>query len=253
MFLKGKILLLLCFLIPSGVHPLQLPRLEGKESSFYHWKVLQEGAQEGSSSRMNRIPSETRLELTPRNDKGVEKLFLTLQTTLMNGDLSEIEVTFRYPFIVTAYRETLRDLKGNVLKETTLYHPEDLRESETQIIPAPLLPVALRATRFIKYSTDALKVSFGELEFSVHATPVQRKTLWTPAGKFRCFRVTLDWESTDFIPSPFFFRWLNESLLPMMEFYFTTDPPHRWISYEGPYPGPAGPRLFGALYAESSQ
>jgi hypothetical protein len=250
---KMSVALILCLLIPSWVKPLQLPKLEGKESNLYRWKVLEEGAQGDSASQTNRIPSETWLEFVPRKEKGQEKLLLILRTTLMNGDLNEIEATLQPPFIITSYRNTVRDLKGNVLKETTLYHPEDLREAEKQVLPAPLLPIALRATRFIKYSSDTLKVSFGELEFNVRATPVQRKTLRTPLGKFRCFRVTLDWESTDFIPSPFFFRWLNESLLPVMEFYFTTDPPHRWISYEGPYPGPAGPRLYGWLHSEQPQ
>lgn len=253
MLRSARVVILLFLLAPFGVESFQLPKLEGKESNLYHWKVLEEGAQGDSAFQTHRIPSETWLEFIPRKEKGQEKLFLTLRTTLMNGDLNEIEAMIQPPFIITSYRDTLRDLKGNVLKETTLYPPEDLREAEKQVIPAPLLPIALRATRFVKYSSDIIRVSFGELEFQVRATPVQRQTLRTPIGKFRCFRVTLDWESTDFIPSPFFFRWLNESLLPVMEFYFTTDPPHRWIGYEGPYPGPAGPRLYGSLYSEQPQ
>lgn len=239
-------------MLPYAGKTFQFPKVTEIESNLYRWKILDQGRYEGDSFWMTqKIPTETTLKIVPMDEHGEKQLKISMRTTLMNGDLNEIEVVLKYPFFVTSYRNTVKDLRGNILKESIQFQPDTLSHSGEPIVPAPLIPIALRATRFQKHHTEKMTIAFGDLLFQAHVTPVQRLNIRTPLGKFRCYRLILGWESTDWIPSPFFFRWLNESLLPVMEYFYTTQLPHRWVKYDGPYPGPSGPRLQGELNADS--
>lgn len=145
-----------------------------------------------------------------------------------------------------------RDSRGNLLSEMEVQMDPSMgrilyRESRggeavkpavlpwtPQSLPDELLFHWARTLPFEEEKTDAecLLVVSPKNQFRIRAQVRGMEQITTPAGTFSCYRVEL---------SP---RLLGplKMLAPKMFLWCQTEPPHRWVRYQGPVGGPGSPQ-----------
>jgi len=97
--------------------------------------------------------------------------------------------------------------------------------------------------RFEKFSSHIL--SNEPKQYPVTFQPRGRERVETPAGAFECYKVEV-------VPDAGFLN-LFRLFFPKAFFWFTADPPHFWVRYEGPESGPGSPEVVMELTSSKAR